>query len=120
MAANHIKEIKRESACGFVYLPSLLLIILQIFLKSYAIQFICDKIRDILALKNKIQINHTLWYSSCSNENKIFYKSELLGVQPNLYVAPIFSLRSRFIDLRIPMPWGYVVGRWYGNRKCDR
>lgn len=20
------------------------------------------------------------------------------------------------MDLRIPMPWGYVVGRWYGNR----
>ncbi|XP_073838053.1 probable serine hydrolase [Musca autumnalis] len=24
---------------------------------------------------------------------------------------------KEFMDLRIPMPWGYVVGRWYGNRK---
>ncbi|XP_075159982.1 putative serine hydrolase [Haematobia irritans] len=30
--------------------------------------------------------------------------------------SKIVGIEREFIDLRIPMPWGYVVGRWYGKR----
>ncbi|XP_065361395.1 probable serine hydrolase isoform X1 [Calliphora vicina] len=29
----------------------------------------------------------------------------------------IKEIKREFIDLSIPMPWGHIVGRWYGNRK---